>query len=362
MTTQAVTVDGASAGDLSAYRVASPLFQLVLPPDNDLGVPPGIAQAVSDGYSVLIGPLAEGEHTVVASTPSPDGPIAVTYRLTVASGAVASAESPEAASGEFDGRIDVGDGRMLHVSCAGTGGPTVVFDEGGPSDAGASAMVGTPGLATDLAGVSRFCAYDRASLSGSDPAPDGPRTIRDSAADLHALLTSPELACPCVLIGESWGGGIALVLAATHPEDIAGLVLLDPPPPGYIDYVLELAPPDSPEAELEAGFSNPENADFVGSLRQIETPELPSSVPVVVLTHGLGYPPPCFPCSPDFPADQAEAWWQSAQAELAGALHGKLVVAEESSHFISADRPDLIVAATQEVVAAVRDPSTWVSP
>ncbi|HET7603215.1 MAG TPA: alpha/beta hydrolase [Gemmatimonadales bacterium] len=174
------------------------------------------------------------------------------------------------------------------------------------------------------------------------------------------LLSSPELDCPCVLVGESMGGAISLILADTHPEDIAGLVLLDPPPPRLIDQVLKIAPAGSPEADLANGFPpDPEHFDFLASLRQVETPSLPATVPVEVLTHGQGDPPPCFPCSPDFPADQLEVWWQQAQAELAGDLNGKLVVAEDSSHFISTDQPDLIVAATREVVSAVRDPTTW---
>ncbi|MFL5760248.1 MAG: alpha/beta fold hydrolase [Thermomicrobiales bacterium] len=369
MSVMQLTVDGQAIDDLSAYRAATPLFTLWLPKGNALGSDKMVANSVADGYQVMLNPLPEGDHVVVITFPGgPGQTLTITYKLTVQSDAYANspatpdvfptpAGSPTASAITFDGQIDVGGGRMLHVRCAGRGSPTVVFEEGGPDDVGASTKVGALGFANEIAGLTRFCAYDRAFQGSSDPAPAGPRTLRDSAADLHALLSSPELACPCVLVGESMGGAITLILAATHPDDIAGLVLLDPPPPGFIDRALEIAPADSPEADLANGVPNPEHLDFVASLRQVETPVLPTSVPVVLLTHGVGYPPIC-PCSPDYPADELEAWWQQAQTALAEALHGKLVVAEGSSHYIETDRPAFIVDATHEVVNAVRDPST----
>jgi pimeloyl-ACP methyl ester carboxylesterase len=371
MSVMRLAVDGKDIGSLSDYRTATPLFTLWLPPGNELGSDKPVADAVADGYQVMLKPLAEGDHVVEMSSPGPNGgeAITVTYTLSITSGAYGETSatpaeatpegSPQASGSVVDTHIDVGGGRMLHVRCAGTGSPTIVYEAGGPSDIGTSSLIGTP-LGADLAGVSRFCAYDRAWQTSSDPAPAGSRTFRDSAADLHTLLSSPELDCPCVLIGESMGGAISLILATMHLEDIAGLVLLDPPPPGLIDQVLKIAPAGSPEADLANGFPpDPEHFDFLASLRQVETPNLPATVPVEVLTHGQGDPPPCFPCSSDFPADQLEVWWQHAQAELATALNGKLVVAEDSSHFISTDQPDLIVAATREVVSAVQDPTNW---
>ena len=371
-----LTVDGEALADMDSYRALTPAFELNLPPDNLLGVDAGIALAVADGYQALLAPLSEGEHEIVASVPGENGPLVATYHLTVvATGepgepgdADVAAPSPAAngdvtnATDEFDGMVDVGNGRGLHVRCTGVGSPTVIISPGGPDDVGATSLVGNSDLIAELAGITRFCAYDRAGLGDSDPAAISPQTFTESAADLHALLSSPELACPCVLIGQSFGGGIVLVLAATHPEDIAGLVLEDALPPGFIDRFLELAPAGSDEAGLAAGIPNPEDFDMIASFRQIETPALPDSVPVVVLTHGEGNPPPCFPCSPEYPVAEFEGWWQEAEAGLADALHGELMAVEGASHFIGDDRPDAVVAAVQRVVEAVRDPSSWATP
>lgn len=80
LATVALVVDGASV-DIHPYRAATPLHQIVFPPNNESGVAPGVAQVVGDGYAVLIRPLAAGEHTVVETDP---GGNRVTYHLTVA--------------------------------------------------------------------------------------------------------------------------------------------------------------------------------------------------------------------------------------------------------------------------------------
>jgi pimeloyl-ACP methyl ester carboxylesterase len=56
-------------------------------------------------------------------------------------------------------------------------------------------------------------------------------------------------------------------------------------------------------------------------------------------------------------------WWPIAralQADLATLTpDGRLIVADESGHFIDQDQPQLVIDAISDVVEAVRDPSTW---
>ena len=56
---------------------------------------------------------------------------------------------------------------------------------------------------------------------------DAPWTIEANVAALAALIAE-EAADPVVVVGHSFGGAIALNLAAMRPELVAGLVLLDP--------------------------------------------------------------------------------------------------------------------------------------
>ena len=78
-------------------------------------------------------------------------------------------------------------------------------------------------------------------------------------------------------------------------------------------------------------------------------------MPLVVLTHGRPWDWPS-----GYPAAALEAVWLPLQEELAALVpDGRLVVAEQSGHFIPGDQPDLVIVAIQQVVDAVRDPSTW---
>jgi pimeloyl-ACP methyl ester carboxylesterase len=61
---------------------------------------------------------------------------------------------------------------------------------------------------------------------GASDAPDSEYTNEELAGDLAFLASHLGLERP-VMIGHSFGGSVALYLAATHPELVSGLVLLD---------------------------------------------------------------------------------------------------------------------------------------
>jgi hypothetical protein len=59
-----ITVDGVNIGNLDSYRFQSPLFSLTFPESNIAGVPPQTAQAISDGFWILLEPLPPGSHEI----------------------------------------------------------------------------------------------------------------------------------------------------------------------------------------------------------------------------------------------------------------------------------------------------------
>jgi hypothetical protein len=60
-----VTVDGHKLTDLQKYRAQSPKFTLNYPPDNVVGFPPNTSsQAFTDGYWIILEPLAAGKHEI----------------------------------------------------------------------------------------------------------------------------------------------------------------------------------------------------------------------------------------------------------------------------------------------------------
>lgn len=75
----------------------------------------------------------------------------------------------------------------------------------------------------------RVLAVDQRGHGKSDPAADGDYSIAAFAADTAELIESAGLDRP-VVIGHSLGGVISLALAASRPELVRGVVMVDPAP------------------------------------------------------------------------------------------------------------------------------------
>ena len=116
--------------------------------------------------------------------------------------------------------IDVG-GHRLHLSCTGSGSPTVVLEPGAGGDSSGLGWI-TPAVARDT----RVCVYDRAGRGWSEPA-DTPQDATQIATDLHTLLHRGHVPGPYVLAGHSFGGLYTLTFAARYPDEVAGMVLAD---------------------------------------------------------------------------------------------------------------------------------------
>jgi pimeloyl-ACP methyl ester carboxylesterase len=121
--------------------------------------------------------------------------------------------------------IDVG-GHKLHISCTGSGSPTVILEAGLGEPAVMMSGWIQPGVAT----ATRVCVYDRAGKGWSESA-ESPRDGIAIATDLHTLLRRAQIDGPYVLAGHSSGGVYVQVFAARYPDEVAGMVLLDSQPP-----------------------------------------------------------------------------------------------------------------------------------
>jgi len=146
-------------------------------------------------------------------------------------------EAVDAAHSTMPGQlVDVG-GHRLHLTCAGSGSPTVVLEPG------AGEMAANLGWITPaVARTTRVCAYDRAGRGWSDPT-DAPQNGARVADDLHTLLHRAGVPGPYVLAGHSFGGLYVLAFAARYPDEVAGMVLVDPTAPAA-DIDLTTAPSD----------------------------------------------------------------------------------------------------------------------
>lgn len=78
-----------------------------------------------------------------------------------------------------------------------------------------------------VAQLTRVVAYDRAGFGWSEPAPT-PRTPDQRVAELRIALQTAGIPAPYLLVGHSYGGLLANLFAARYPNEVAGMVLLDP--------------------------------------------------------------------------------------------------------------------------------------
>jgi hypothetical protein len=81
-----VIIDGFKLEDLQAYRILSPVFDVVLPNSNLFNGTPGQTRGASDGYWLFTRPLTKGSHNITSFGSCRSGrvKIGVTYDIMIA--------------------------------------------------------------------------------------------------------------------------------------------------------------------------------------------------------------------------------------------------------------------------------------
>jgi pimeloyl-ACP methyl ester carboxylesterase len=124
--------------------------------------------------------------------------------------------------------VDIG-GRRIHYTLSGTGSFSFVL-EAGLGDYSASWR----GLDSSLAELGSVFAYDRAGLGWSDSSPKA-GSAEHIVDDLHRSLQLARVPKPYILVGHSFGGLTQMLYAMRHPDEICGLVLIDPSHPRQLE-------------------------------------------------------------------------------------------------------------------------------
>ncbi|GHO50538.1 alpha/beta fold hydrolase [Ktedonospora formicarum] len=119
------------------------------------------------------------------------------------------------------------EGRRLLLSRSGTGGPAVVFLPG-------AGMVGLDFLNIhhQISPFTMSVIYDRGRTGWSDQVPL-PRTTTEVVDELHTLLQVANISAPYLLVGHSLGGFYARRYTQRFPNEVVGLLLLEP---GHEDF------------------------------------------------------------------------------------------------------------------------------
>ncbi len=271
--------------------------------------------------------------------------------------------------------VDI-DGRQVRVQASGLEAaahttPIVVFEAGFMFD-GLSAWTSIIG---DVAEFAPVVAYDRAGIGESEPDGEVP-TPRHVVENLRALLDVLDAPPPYVLVGHSLGGAFIRMYAALYPEEMAGLVFVDP--------LIPMSEEDQREYDRAGGLSG-EGRQKRSAAAQAEFDDLPSpsiraeaemmfdqgaahwpefqglppmpDVPVAVLMAAQYEPRPADAAERDCEPRECHARRNAARREQLAKLteqvsYGFLTVATNTGHFIQNDDPELVVWNIRRVVEA----------
>lgn len=231
----------------------------------------GSAAALAALTLVLVACSADQDPEAAESTESATSPTTVN----------ATSDSPEPAAGgsSLAGTFTV-DGLELFIECTGQGEPTMILETGEGQARRAMAAIEDA-----YNSKMRVCSYDRANMAQSGKAPT-PRTGKALVADLHGLLGAAEVPGPYLLVGHSAGGILVQAYAATYPDEIAGVVALNPVPPwepwSFLGFK-EMTPEERHSEEDYFTGTNGESLDYRDVSQYIDRRPVPPGIPMHLL-------------------------------------------------------------------------------
>src|SRR4051812_48337479 len=131
--------------------------------------------------------------------------------------------------------VTVGD-YEVRVMVRGNGEPPVVF-EGGLGES----LDAWEKVTSEIAAFTRVAAYDRSGL-GLSGRTAIPRTAQNVAGDLRRVLKKAGVSGPAILVGNSAGALYLRVYAQRYPNEVAGMVLVEPSSEEYEDWLRHAYP------------------------------------------------------------------------------------------------------------------------
>jgi len=225
----------------------------------------------------------------------------------------------------------------------GRGSPTVVFETGG-SGASGGPVEAWERVQPAVSKFTRTVTYDRAGIGFSPPGPK-PRDARQIARELHIALHNAHVPPPYVLVGHSLGGPLIRVFAGLFPEEVSGMVLVDPTQEEFIAWKQTR---ESNRYERQ----DDEWKDIQASLTEAHESRVPTNIPVILIT-AMG--PRVLP---SFVTEKQKqelktsrpAWLKFHQEWLEKVPNARHIVTQNSGHGVPFEEPELVVNAIRQTI------------
>ncbi len=202
----------------------------------------------------------------------------------------------------------------------------------------------TPNLSNDYTTF----AFDRPGRADNPPT-NAPRDACTIASEQRALLESLNLKPPYVLVGHSMGGLYQFAFAKLYPNDVSGIVLVDPTPPNHWERMQKEASDAARIMRIAKFilFSDTDKREFDEMAQCLERLDFnhPLNVPTKILVAGkftgLGE-------EGDFENMMKHSRLQWLKLTTAP----KLDVVKESGHYIQKESSEDVISAIKQVVFA----------
>lgn len=243
-------------------------------------------------------------------------------------------------------KVETNQGTYTFYS-AGINKPTVVFDSGLGDD-----MTSWKPIITQIENTAEVFAYNRAGFSGSK-SKNKQRNGQIIVEELRELLKATKKSPPYVLVGHSLGGTYMELYAKKYPEEVAGVVLVDPYPSKYparckIEKLDYCKPPSSMPwwaALILPSAIEGEIIGFAETLNQVNAIDSFPNVPLVVLSATTF----------DSPKNDKQKRHNKVDVQLKQDLsesstNSKHVICDTCSHYIHEDDPLLVINAIKWVL------------
>jgi len=235
----------------------------------------------------------------------------------------------------------------MEFAQSGEGAPTVIFINGGSGP-----IDGWFKVFHEVAKVTKVVAYNRFGVGRSDK-PSSPQHGSAVVTALRHLLLQENIQPPYILVGHSLGGFHANLFARQHPEEVAGVVLLESSHPQDVK-INETQGPFLRMINRLLGLFDPlvphrkwNEVNFVDeTIRQIGQAGPFPAVPLVVVSGGRK--PPMMP-------DHAFEMRRSNQLDFVQlSPQGKQIVAAQSGHFPQFSEPEVVIQAIADCLEQAR--------
>lgn len=240
-------------------------------------------------------------------------------------------------------------GYAIEYEIVGAGDDIILLEAGG-----GGGLADWGDIAKTLSQSATVIAYSRVG-NGNSSKPDRLFVVEDYVTHLKALLDHLKVD-KVMHVAHSYGGNVARVFAAQHPERVAALLLIDAASEHDVD-IMRAIDLEQGNREIEAvkladiaGGKNYHIVDFWAKFPLPDYPQI-EDIPVTVIASVKRYE------SPEhlFHSDKGREMWGELWTKWAEAFpQGKAVTTTNSYHLIPQEEPELVLREVKELAQRVR--------